>query len=524
MKGHAGYEYIPFDGERFFTVVLLPEKGGRFPTVIFRSPYVGDTVDKTEDEVTHSVFAANEGWLNRGYAVVYQHCRGQGKSTGAFVPYIHEREDGLALREWIRRQSFYNGELFLLGGSYTASLHYETAPFEADIRGAVFEVQDAERYRLWYRGGQMRKGHANWHFALYKSKCGLNKTFDWRAFSQLPLANLSERVLGDRAEDFEQMLDAPSPEHPFWRTRFGGECTRGATNSARIPLLLTTGYNDFYVGGVFRMWEEMDGETREQSALLVSPYDHGDGYDPENGLCFPEGKRSERFGKTYSIDWCEHIRKGTPIPYKKGVITYYRTFENRWAEDFAALPVREITLSLKTGTRTFCYDPLKPFAFSGEGSFARENAPEGEWIRVCTTPLDRDVFVKGRMRAVLTVESDCPDTSFYVRVSLKTSQYTYVLRHDITSLGFQRGAYTPHTVVPLSFCFDEHAFLLKKGECLQVDIAATDDNTYISHTNRAGAYARQETAVTATNTVHLDDSYLFLPIEQGCSTNSPNFG
>ena len=173
----------------------------------------------------------------------------QRKSTGAFVPYIHEREDGLALRQWIRTRPFYNGELFLFGGSYVASLHYTTAPFESDIKGAVFEVQDSERYNLWYRNGQMRKGHANWHFGLYKNKCGLNKSFNIMSFSERPLKGLSERVLGNRAEDFEQMLAAPFPSDEFWNTRSGSASMRDALKNAKIPVLLTTGFYDIFTGG-----------------------------------------------------------------------------------------------------------------------------------------------------------------------------------------------------------------------------------------------------------------------------------
>ncbi|MBR5817203.1 MAG: CocE/NonD family hydrolase, partial [Clostridia bacterium] len=234
MKHYGYFEYIKFDGEAFFTVVLLPSKEGCFPTVVCRSPYVKSTLGKTEADITEDYLSSFNAWLERGYAVVYQHCRGQGKSSGAFVPYIHEREDGLALREWIRHRSFYNGELFLLGSSYTASLHYATAPFESDIIAAVFEVQDSERYRLWYRNGQMRKGHANWHFGLYKSKCGLNKSFSFSSFSELPIKDLSNRVLGERAEDFEQMLCAESPSDEFWNTRFGGIDAKNATDNADI--------------------------------------------------------------------------------------------------------------------------------------------------------------------------------------------------------------------------------------------------------------------------------------------------
>ena len=35
--------YIPVDGAELFTLVCLPEKEGRFPTVVMRSPYVDES-------------------------------------------------------------------------------------------------------------------------------------------------------------------------------------------------------------------------------------------------------------------------------------------------------------------------------------------------------------------------------------------------------------------------------------------------------------------------------------------------
>lgn len=513
MENYAYYhEYLSINGEKMFTVILLPKKDGQCPTVIFRTPYVDNTLEQTEESIVRDISNAFQTWLNRGYAIVYQHCRGQGKSTGAFVPYVHEREDGLALLKWIRSQPFYNGELFLVGGSYGASLHYATSPFEKDIKGAVFEVQDSERYRLWYRNGQMRKGHANWHFALYKRKCGLHKNFSIQSFAQLPLASLSQRVLGDRADDFEQMLTAQNPKHTFWNTRFGGADTNNAILNANIPILLTTGYNDFYVGGVFKMWNALDIQTKEKSALLVSPYNHGDGYDTTHGLSFPNGKRAQAFGATYAIDWFDNIRKSTPLPYKKGVITYYRAFENNWASDFYERETKDMQVSFGEERRSFEYDPLHPPAFCGEGLCVEENDRK-DILTLQTRPFEKDTFIKGQMRAVLKVASSCADTTFYIRISLKNEQFTYALRHDITSLCYQLGDYEKNSVVTLHFSFDEYAFLIKRGNCLQIDIAGTDDNTYISHTNKKGEYALQTEAETATNMVYLKDSYLVLPVE-----------
>lgn len=507
------YEYLKLNGEQFFTIILLPNKQGKFPVVVCRSPYVKNTVDMPEEKIVQEYYDSSKLWLDREYAVLYQHCRGQGKSTGAFVPYIFEREDGLAFREWIRSQSFYSGEIFLLGGSYTASLHYATAPFEDDIKGAVFEVQDSERYRLWYRNGQMRKGHANWHFILYKDKCNLNKNFNIKSFSELPLKGLSESVLGDRAEDFEQMLEASSPSHEFWLTRFGGNDTKDAVTNADIPILLTTGYNDFYIGGVFKMWERMSEQTKRKSALLVSPYNHGDSYYKELGIAFPKGQRREEFGEDYQIAWFDNVRKGSPIPYKKGVVTYYRAFENKWKSDFYEMPIHYLTIPLGNGTLSFNYDPIDPPAFRAEGFLAESFDNRKDVVSVYTLPFDKDTFVKGQMKIKLSVESNCQDTSFYVRISIKKHQYTYVLRHDITSLCYQLGDYKKGDVVELSLCFDEYAFLIKEGECLRIDISSTDNNTYVCHTNRKGEYYLQAKSDKAENKIYLDKSCLILPVE-----------
>ena len=518
MGKHSYYEYIEVLGNRFFTMVLLPKAEGKFPTVVIRNPYVGGTVNLDEADILSECLKANRAYLDRGYAVVYQHTRGQGKSTGAFVPYIHEREDTLALYEWIRGRDFYNGELYPVGGSYTASLHYTAAPFPPDIKGAVFEVQDYDRYRLWYRNGQMRAGHANWHFSLYKNKCGLNKKFNMDSFSSLPLAGLSERALGDVAEDFEEMLAAPNPRDEFWSTRYGGGEAYGATDNAGIPILLTTGYNDFYVGGVFDMWRRMGEETRRQSALLVSPYNHGDSYDGARGIPFPMGRRSEAFGGTYAIDWLDNVRLGTPLPYEKGVITYYRAFEDGWKSDFYSGEVSDVTVPLGEGEAILRYDPKNPPAFSEEGTRWAYTAGEGSVITIDTAPFDHDTFVKGRMRAEISLSADCPDTSLYLRLSINRGDLIYVLRHDITSIGYSVGGYRPNEKITLSFTFDEYAFLIRSGDRLRVDIASTDKNTYVLHTNKKGPYHLQDESDVAEVKIYLGESRIYLPVEEKTKT------
>lgn len=109
MDCFSWYEYINVGDGELFTVVYLPKKHGKFPVVVSRSPYEKQFVNTPEQDVLSAHYCYAKSWVERGYAVVHQHCKGQGKSTGEFVAYIHEREDGLNLREWIRKQPFYNG-------------------------------------------------------------------------------------------------------------------------------------------------------------------------------------------------------------------------------------------------------------------------------------------------------------------------------------------------------------------------------------------------------------------------------
>ncbi len=514
MEPYAYYEYYDFDGASFFTLVLMPDKSGKFPTVITRSPYVGGFRDIDEEEILKRFKEDNILWAKNNYVLVFQHCRGQGKSTGEFVPYIHEREDGLALRRMIRKKSFYNGQLFLMGGSYTASLHYSTAPFEEDIKGAVFDVQDSERYRLWYRRGQMRRGHANWHFNLYKAKSGLKKCHTIESFSQMPIKNLSKRVLGELAEDFEEMLSAERFDHPFWKTRYGGNEARDAVSDAGIPVLLTTGYNDFYVGGMFKMWNEIKEATKEKSALIVSPYNHGQTYDEKNGICFNKASVAEKFGKDYRMKWFNAILNKEEPFVKTGKVTYYRTFEDKWDEDFYMDETEEVIVPVGNAVKTIIYNPQNPPGFSPEGTFMDASDKRNDIITVYTEPFDKDIFVKGKMRARLCVESDCDDTSFYIMIGICTENGDYSLRHDITSILYQKENYNKNNRIELDFEFDEYAFLVQKGQMLRIDIAPTDKNTYVCHTNIKGDYSLIEESKTARNMVYLKESFLVLPVEK----------
>ncbi len=518
MSYYTYYEYLPCDGAEIFSVICLPQKGGKFPTVLYRSPYVDAEEALTEREICEKREAEFSYYLDAGYAVVHQHCRGRGKSTGDCVPYIYEREDGLALQAWVRAQSFYNGELYLRGASYTSSVHFVTAPFAPDIKGAILEVQDSERYNCNYRNGFYKIGlHGDWYVSMYKKKSIPQKNYTKDSYKMLPLSDFSRTVFGERVADFDEILRHPDRSDPFWDTRFGGGEAHDAVKHAEIPILLVTGFYDIYTGGVFDMWRALDEKTRALSALAVHPFAHS-GKAEDQPIPFENGALKMAF-PNYTVRWLDAVRGKCEFPFTRGKVTYYSLFQNKWCcDDFYGADATQ-RIALGEGSVSYTYNPYNPASFQGGlsanfGGTDWQDPPNtrDDVISLFTPVFEKDTVIKGKMRACLKVRSNCEDTCFYVRLSLCKEEGDYGLRDDINQISNFDAAYRPNEEIEMSFSFDEHAFTVKTGERLRIDISSSAYPYYVPHTNNRGLFSEQTVARIAHNTVLLSDSYIELPI------------
>ena len=505
------FYYLELDEALLFTAVLLPEEAGLFPAVIVRTPYVNELSALDEKAVADMHYAEYGSLVKNKYAVVIQHCRGCGKSSGNFIPHSNEREDGLHLQSWVRSKNFYNGEIFLLGSSYLSSAHYATAPFAPDIKGAVLGYQDCDNYNICYRNGFFKKAlYGAWYAGVYCQKTLPERNCTPETFDILPFSEFSRTVFGMPEPSFDDILYHPYREEDYWGPK-------NIVHDAGIPILFTTGFYDIYTGGVFQMWDTLDSDMREISALLVSPYGHGD--DPGEVPLFPNAKLSERFGD-YVTAWFNHIRFDTALPFGTGNITYYRMFDERWQCEPALRTERRMTLPMGAQKVSYVYDPANAPEFPGGLSTnfggAKFQPPPNfrdDVKSIYTQPFSADVFVKGRMEAQLCVRSNQEDTCFLIRISLSSDDGDFGLRDDIVSLCMQLGNYCPGSKAILSFCFDEHAFRIQKGQRLRIDIASADNLHYVRHINQKGLFSKQVSAVPAYNEVFLEDSFLTLPVE-----------
>ena len=512
------------DGVKLYTTVQLPKSKGKFPVIIYRNPYR----DKTD-------FNALIEENIHGYAVVSQHCRGTGQSEGVFVSYRNEHNDGLDLLEWVRKQPFYNGEIFLAGTSYASSVHLSyMGSNPPDIKGAVLNVQDQKRYNIVYRNGFYKTG--GWGFNMHRKNNPPQYNWSEDIFRTMPLKGLSKKVFGEIVPHLEEVLMHPDPADEFWRTPEGGADFSDAVSRSNIPVLLVTSHYDIYLGGICDMWNSLPPERKKECAMVITPYNHN--FDPapdkrKNLLMeFPNGSLKEMCGGDYTYMWFDNIRKNSPLRFvEKGKVKYYTMFENVWhtADTLADAPNRKYFYlqqdrSLQqeageTGEITYLYNPYAPAKFKGGtvhggGILRVQDKANSRYdiISFVSKPFAEDAVYEGRGEVVLHCRSTAPDTCFYVRLNLvRKGGKALNMRDDIDSLCRVEKEYTPGGERVLRFILPEHSFKIAAGDRLRLDVSSSCVPYFQVHTNRKGLLALHEKADCCYNTVITGKSHMILP-------------
>src|SRR5438105_13157458 len=107
------------DGVVLLADTLLPTTSGRFPTLVYRTPY--------NKEAALREYKTSETAIVRGYVVVVQDVRGRYASDGEFNAYLNEGQDGYDTVEWAARESWSDGNVGTFGLSYPGAVQWLAA-------------------------------------------------------------------------------------------------------------------------------------------------------------------------------------------------------------------------------------------------------------------------------------------------------------------------------------------------------------------------------------------------------------
>ena len=525
------------DGVRLYTILLMPKTNGvlpeKMPIIFEKTPYDTDLKGESESIKIHENYII----ANSGYIYVFQNSRGTGSSEGVHTPYA-ERDglDSYETIEYLRKQPYYNGEIFLKGGSYMATTHYLWLDREgidlSDIKGAVFQTQtDRMIYRDWKNG-------ANYSYSGLRFMYGslMKKTHKVDGFADntkiRPFRDAIKRTQGEDIPELTEWLYHPV-EDDYWRSRPGYYAAEHIT----FPVLFMEGWYDYYVDGMFSMWERLPEETRAKSAFIVGPWEHGTSvvkswtYQPQNG------SYTKYFGAgNVFIEWFDSIRTGKPYPYiEKGKVTYHSVNGHKWAVNEAPWDLNpeikkfyfneNYTLTEEPATEdithTYKYDPenINYFAKFTPQEVHEANTIDGV-LTFTTEPFEKDTDFYGKVRIKLDVSSDCEDTLFTAFLNfVDPDGKAYSLTHTGATLSHFYPDYKPGEKVTLDITFPYTALSVKEGGKIRIDVSSNGTGSsglsYIPHSNTKGHFAEVTETKVANNTLHIKDAFIEVPLSTG---------
>src|SRR5499427_9133787 len=143
------------DGVTLLADVWLPRAKGRFPVLVYRTPY-----GKADAPKQWSTF---DKAVARGYAVVIQDVRGRYASNGEFDPYCNEGRDGYDTIEWAAAERWSNGAVGTFGLSYPGAVEWLAAVENPPhLKAMVPAMTFSTPRNFFYSGGVFDVSWLDW--------------------------------------------------------------------------------------------------------------------------------------------------------------------------------------------------------------------------------------------------------------------------------------------------------------------------------------------------------------------------
>lgn len=436
------------DGVVLRADVWLPKEDGRFPALIYRTPY-----GKRDAQKDWSTFGKA---VKRGYAVMIQDVRGRYASDGEFTPYQNEGKDGYDTIEWAAQQAWSDGNVGTFGLSYPGAVQWLAAVENPPhLKAMVPAMTFSTPRNFFYSGGLFDGSWLEWIWLniapdtrkrknLAGPKTDEEAEVSWkkehaRMEGFLPLGGLLD--LKEVAPYYYQWLAHP-PADAWWnwaelRNKYDGvHCAvlnfSGWYDEAYGPDGATTNFSGLLA--------TRKGEKDPRTRTVIGPWTHG-GQDTRKS-----GERD--FGPTAPIDydelilrWMDHYVRGADngVEREKPVRIFVMG-KNQWRdeeawplqrakEDWLYLGANKGTKGRGSldeqpgkslvGTSTFISDPVHPVTDIYEKYGAhdyRALAGREDVLVFDSEPMAKDLEVTGPIQAVIYVSADVPDFDLWVRL------------------------------------------------------------------------------------------------------------
>ncbi|BBI31708.1 CocE/NonD family hydrolase [Cohnella abietis] len=533
------------DGIRLVTHVWLPSGKGPWPTILVRNPYV-DGEDVRDPSLLQ--------FVEHGYAIVLQECRGRGRSEGVWHPYINERQDGLDTLQWLIVQQWQNGNIGLYGGSYLSFNQWILADvLPKEVKTMYISVMGTDVNRFAYMNGMFRHD-------IYTSWLLSNSGVDWagrdlnevarQAYRIRPPMQMDRQLMGVEASWYRNILANPGSGDDLWNDAEPWCLMKQLPSQVNIPICMVGGWFDIALDTMFEAYFGLRQEIRAISRFVVGPWVHS--LAPYGDLDYPGGWVDGPNGGTKAVlEWFNYTLKGQSYTEALGVVHAYEIGENKWKTWGQWPPSKEtltfhlndhLSLGLKPVEQdsklSYLYDPDHPVETVGgsgllsvygdseylpKAASVKQHEPcyREDVISFLSEPLEQDMPIAGQIKAVLHVSSSAEDTAFTVKlIEVFPNGVAYNIADGITSLAYRNGAekemvYSPQQRERLTIELWAISWRMKQGSRIRLDVSSSNSPAYHAHPNLPGNWAKQKDVIIANQTLYWGgefDSHIEFPI------------
>ncbi len=507
------------DETELATDVHLPDgQEGPFPVLLVRSTY-GRVLEVKK-------------YLDEGYAVVIQDVRGMGESPGEkFVfradAWDEKLHDGADTVDWVHNQPWCNGKIGTFGGSALGITQTLLAPATDKISAQYIDVATGSLYHnSIYEGGVFRK----------------HMMEGWL------------QVIGQ-----PHLIDVYK-SHPLYDTFWKQFDSNALANKIMAPALFVGGWYDIFqqatIDAFLAREKEGSEKVRGKNMLIMKWSTHGPDVTQDYKL------HSNRFdlrishvvnaffeyhlkGKERALDNIPRVHyyvMGSDQPGAPG--NYWRT-----ADTWPPFETKEHCFYLKPDYKLspepiqsgnyaldFVFDPHNPYPTHGGANLILPSGPfdqrkysqnRKDLLKFATEPMEKPMEITGRVKVVLYISSDAPDTDFtaklidiYPEPDGREILVLDSIRRVKTRNGFEQFApllTSPNEIVSLEIDLFSISWIFDKGHRIGLHISSSNYPKFEVNPNTGDDFPKEDNLHPAHNWVYCGDTYrsmLVLPVNQ----------
>ncbi len=554
------------DSIRLDTNVFYPEGGGRFPTVLIRTPYGKGT----------DLPAGYQSFINHGYAVVIEDVRGRYGSGGVFDLLNQEGPDGYDTLNWIAAQAWSDGKVGMIGGSYLGIAQWEVALLNNPHLKAIFPVvSGSDEYfdRYYSAGGALKLGHRLLWMSLNLTPEGSAKPKFSDYIYHLPLRTV-DRAATRRAIGFYQTILNHPAYDAFWKERSVLE----NIERVHVPVFSVGGWYDNFAESdlaAFSALHKLSGRLDDRHRIMIGPWAHNMS-TPFQGVNFGDDSSSPI--RSYQIEWFDHWLKGAPEDARRfspetwhavraevdeAPVHIFVMGVNRWRDepDWPLARARTTALYLasegaanglagggelewkperaktaETASDWFTYDPRNPVPTRGGavccdpkvfpwGPIDQRPVEKRKDVLVYTSvPLKQDMEVTGTIRVVLYASTSAADTDFTAKlVDVFPNGEARNLTDGILRMRYRDGLEkaepaAPGKVYPLTIDAGVTSNVFLAGHSIRIEISSSNFPRFDRNPNTGRAFADETMLKKAQQVIYHTRMYpsrVLLPVVPG---------